>query len=214
MESNPSISSTRNNNKDPGRNYGIQDPKIKNNFTCKFCSKVTKGGVSRLKQHLVGGFSAVTVCPDCPEHVRDELRSYMDAKDRMKVTMQMSTDQLHDDGDDLEELAPNTDFEDSVNRELVAYETAIGHFGRAVAIRQRKQMAPEPTRFTRSTIHCDVGSSKNNKGKGPAQTHVSSRPSKPLVLEDEDDMEEDIGVSNNEVDEPVLEFDDDDFGDY
>ncbi|GJR72913.1 putative zinc finger, BED-type containing protein [Tanacetum coccineum] len=39
-------------------------------------------------------------------------------------------------------LSPNTDFEDDVNRELVAYETVIGHFGRAVAIRQRKNMAP------------------------------------------------------------------------
>ncbi|GKE56485.1 hydroxyproline-rich glycoprotein family protein, partial [Tanacetum coccineum] len=42
----------------------------------------------------------------------------------------------------IERLSPNTDFEDDVNKELVAYETAIGHFGRAVAIRQRKNMAP------------------------------------------------------------------------
>ncbi|GJR54400.1 hAT dimerization domain-containing transposase-like protein [Tanacetum coccineum] len=208
----------------------------------------------------------------------------------------------------IERLSPNTDLEDDVNRELVAYETAIGHFGRAVAIRQRKNMAPaynvlhliadwwiaydastpnlqkfaikvlsltcsatscernwgvfqhvkrrynkegnvdpiilneiddsnewltgrmeydsedgdddsvyvdeEPSHFTRSTRQCDVGSSRARKGKGLAQTPVSSRPSKPLVLEDEDDMEEDIGVSCDEADEPVLEFDDDDFGDY
>ncbi|GJT00002.1 putative zinc finger, BED-type containing protein [Tanacetum coccineum] len=104
MESNRSTSSAGNNNKDPGRNYGIQDPKIKNNFTCTFCSKVTKGGVSRLKQHLVGGYSAVSKCPDCPQHVRDKLRSYMDAKDMMKVTMQMNMKQLPDDGDDVDEV--------------------------------------------------------------------------------------------------------------
>ncbi|GJY51331.1 hydroxyproline-rich glycoprotein family protein [Tanacetum coccineum] len=42
----------------------------------------------------------------------------------------------------IERLSPNIYFEDGVNRELVAYETATRHFGRAVAIRQRKQMAP------------------------------------------------------------------------
>ncbi|GJY51332.1 putative zinc finger, BED-type containing protein [Tanacetum coccineum] len=104
MESNASTSSAGKNNKDPGRNYGIQDAKIKNNFTCTFCSKVTKGGVSRLKQHLVGGYSVVSKCPDYPQHVRDELRSYMDAKDRMKVTMQMNMEELHDDEDDVEEV--------------------------------------------------------------------------------------------------------------
>ncbi|GKF78175.1 hypothetical protein Tco_0230645, partial [Tanacetum coccineum] len=79
MESNPSTSSAGNNNKDPG-------------------------GVSRLKQHLVGGYSAVSKCPDCPQHVRDKLRSYMDAKDMMKVTMQMNMKQLPDDGDDVDEV--------------------------------------------------------------------------------------------------------------
>ncbi|GJT00003.1 hypothetical protein Tco_0821172 [Tanacetum coccineum] len=72
----------------------------------------------------------------------------------------------------------------------------------------------EPSHFTRSTRQCDVGSSRAHKGKHPAQTLISSRLSKPLMLEDEDDMEEDIGVSCDEADEPVLEFDDDDFGDY
>ena len=72
----------------------------------------------------------------------------------------------------------------------------------------------EPSHFTRSTRQCDVGSSRAHKEKGPTQTPVSSRPSKPFVLEDGDDMEEDIGVSCDEADEPVLEFDDDDSGDY
>ncbi|GJY51329.1 hydroxyproline-rich glycoprotein family protein [Tanacetum coccineum] len=71
----------------------------------------------------------------------------------------------------------------------------------------------EPSHFTRSTRQGDVGSSSAHKARGPSQTPVSSRPSKPFVLEDEDDMEEDIGVSCDEADEPVLEFDDD-FGDY
>ncbi|GJZ18005.1 hydroxyproline-rich glycoprotein family protein [Tanacetum coccineum] len=199
----------------------------------------------------------------------------------------------------IERLSPNTDFEDGVNRELVAYETAIGCFGRAMAIRQRKKMAPadrwiaygastpnlqkfaikvlsltcsatscernwgvfqhlhtkirnrlaqgrlndmvyvkfnralerrmeddsedgddlvyvdeEPSHFTTSTRQCDVGSSRAHKGKHPAQILISSRSSKPLMFEDEDDMEEDIGVSCDEADEPLLEFDDDDFGDY
>nr|KAJ0219748.1 hypothetical protein LSAT_V11C200067590 [Lactuca sativa] len=36
------------------RKYSVQDPNIRNNFTCTFCLKVTKGGADRMKQHLVG----------------------------------------------------------------------------------------------------------------------------------------------------------------
>ncbi|KAL4586316.1 hypothetical protein LXL04_010952 [Taraxacum kok-saghyz] len=76
-------------NKDPVRKYSVQDPKNRNNFTCNFCFKVTKGGASRMKQHLVGGFRNATKCKNCPEHVRKEIKDYMIKKREMKDTIEM-----------------------------------------------------------------------------------------------------------------------------
>ncbi|KAF2309358.1 hypothetical protein GH714_001722 [Hevea brasiliensis] len=50
-----------------------------------FCSKVTKGGIFRAKQHLVGGFRNATMCKKCPTHVREELQEYMQQKASAKT---------------------------------------------------------------------------------------------------------------------------------
>ncbi|KAK9698038.1 hypothetical protein RND81_08G078200 [Saponaria officinalis] len=95
---------------DPGRKYSVADPNNKNNFTCKFCKKVCKGGVYRLKQHLVGGFRNVTQCMECPEHVKEEIRNYMlkkaSAKDdiHMNPRTQQYDDCLEIEDDDIVEL--------------------------------------------------------------------------------------------------------------
>ncbi|KAD3067130.1 hypothetical protein E3N88_35010 [Mikania micrantha] len=94
---------------DPSRKYGTQDPKVRNNITCNFCGKVCKAGISRLKQNLVGGFKDVSDFPKCPSHVREEMKTYMKAKEMSKVeNVLKSTIQLDDydlDGDkDCEEI--------------------------------------------------------------------------------------------------------------
>ncbi|KAK9715805.1 hypothetical protein RND81_06G190600 [Saponaria officinalis] len=95
---------------DPRRKYSVADPSNKNNFTCKFCKKVCKGGVYRLKQHLVGGFRNVTQCMECPEHVKEEIRNYMlkkaSAKDdiHMNPRTQQYDDCLEIEDDDIVEL--------------------------------------------------------------------------------------------------------------
>lgn len=66
------------------RKYSVQDPNIRNNFTCTFCLKVTKGGASRMKRHLVGGFPNVTMCPQCPDHVRKEMIRLYENETRSK----------------------------------------------------------------------------------------------------------------------------------
>ncbi|CAH1447076.1 unnamed protein product [Lactuca virosa] len=78
----------------------------RNNFTCNFCSKVTKGGASRMKEHLAGGFTNVLACQKCPDHIRKEARDYMKQKQQMKESIQMvSRMQDFDDyhGDEEEE---------------------------------------------------------------------------------------------------------------
>ncbi|KAD5318143.1 hypothetical protein E3N88_18089 [Mikania micrantha] len=90
---------------DPARKYGTQDPKVRNNITCNFCGKVCKAGISRLKQHLVGGFKDVSDCPKCPSHVREEMKVNMKAKEMSKVenilksTIQLDDCDLEDDKD-------------------------------------------------------------------------------------------------------------------
>lgn len=41
---------------DPGKRYGTPGPTNRHKFICKFCAKVTSGGVYCIKQHLVGSF--------------------------------------------------------------------------------------------------------------------------------------------------------------
>ncbi|KAK6158067.1 hypothetical protein DH2020_005381 [Rehmannia glutinosa] len=38
---------------------------------------VTKGGIYRAKQHLVGGHRNAKICPKCPDHVREEINDHM-----------------------------------------------------------------------------------------------------------------------------------------
>lgn len=74
---------------DPHRRYGVQDRNNKNNFTCSFCGQVTKGGVYRLKIHLIGGHKDEKKCPNCLEHVREECRAYMQKKGEIKAQQHM-----------------------------------------------------------------------------------------------------------------------------
>ncbi|KAK8533909.1 hypothetical protein V6N12_047311 [Hibiscus sabdariffa] len=76
---------------DPARKYGKPDPLNRNNFLCNFCSKITKGGAYRMKQHLVGGFKNVTKCPQCSEHVREEVKNFMLKREEVKATNLMSS---------------------------------------------------------------------------------------------------------------------------
>ncbi|KAL0461334.1 UNVERIFIED_CONTAM: hypothetical protein Slati_0021000 [Sesamum latifolium] len=76
------------NRKDPGWNYAsLLDPNNTNSVKCNFCVKVHKGGITRRKQHLVGGFRSFKPCPKCPEYVRIEIREYLAKKKQLKEQM-------------------------------------------------------------------------------------------------------------------------------
>ncbi|KAE8724013.1 40S ribosomal protein S20 [Hibiscus syriacus] len=61
--------------------------------------------------------------------------------------------------------------------------------------------AYEPSYLTRASkvVNDGAGPSRNDKGKSPAHNPISSRPSRRCLV-DEDEMEEDIGVSSDEGD--------------
>ena len=85
--------------KDPAWKYAhLVDPSNTNDFACNFCGKVTKGGVYRVKQHLIGGFRTAKACLECPPDVRKEIKDYMTKKAGIKenydiLTMQDSADE-------------------------------------------------------------------------------------------------------------------------
>ncbi|XP_073305730.1 uncharacterized protein [Primulina huaijiensis] len=67
--------------KDLAWNYAtLEDPKHTNKVKCNFCGKTTNGGIYRHKQHLVGGNRNTKTCSKCPEHVKEEISSYMSKK--------------------------------------------------------------------------------------------------------------------------------------
>lgn len=75
-----------NSRKDIAWNYAfLANPNKKDDLTCKFCGKVAKGGAYRLKQHLAGNSTAITSCPTCPEHVKEEVIQYFLKKKRHEV---------------------------------------------------------------------------------------------------------------------------------
>ena len=50
-------------------------------WKCKWCNMECKGGgVTRLKQHLAGGYPDVSACRYCPQHIRQLMKYFADFK--------------------------------------------------------------------------------------------------------------------------------------
>ncbi|KAE8717751.1 hydroxyproline-rich glycoprotein family protein [Hibiscus syriacus] len=75
--------------------------------------------------------------------------------------------------------------------------------------------AYEPSYLTRASkvVNDGAGPSRNDKGKSPAHNPISSRPSRRCLI-DEDEMEENIGVSSDEGDGVDRVDNDDDLEDF
>ena len=52
----------------------------KNTIVCNFCEKITKGGIIRAKQHLIGKSDNIVACKKTPPNVVEELKEYMTTK--------------------------------------------------------------------------------------------------------------------------------------
>ncbi|KAJ1410353.1 Zinc finger, BED-type [Sesbania bispinosa] len=78
-----SQSSRTNNRTDPGWKYchSLTEGDTQN-IVCNFCEKVTRGGITRAKNHLTGSSNNVKACPKCPKEVQEELKQY--ATDKKK----------------------------------------------------------------------------------------------------------------------------------
>jgi len=72
------VTATRKNKTGPGWKYchPLVDEDT-NTIVCNFCEKITKGGITRAKEHLIGKSGNVESCQKTPPNVVKELKEYM-----------------------------------------------------------------------------------------------------------------------------------------
>ncbi|KAK6120461.1 hypothetical protein DH2020_045798 [Rehmannia glutinosa] len=74
-----------------------------------------QGGIYRAKQHIVGGFRNVKVCPKCPDHVRELIKDYMTKKiaaknvEKLGIPLYEEVDTYGDDEqEEIDDVGPRT----------------------------------------------------------------------------------------------------------
>ena len=89
--------------KDSGWKYSrLPNEQDLNTIICIFCDKVTKGGIYRQKQHLVGGHKNAKKCTKCPVHVRQEMEYYMNGKKNQNEQLKMRNEDFEDIDEEVE----------------------------------------------------------------------------------------------------------------
>ncbi|OIT29621.1 hypothetical protein A4A49_58464, partial [Nicotiana attenuata] len=69
-----------------------------------FCEKIYHGGITRHKQHLIGGFKNVVQCPLCPPEVREEVKAFVNKKNVTRTQMNFEASvNLIDEDDEMDE---------------------------------------------------------------------------------------------------------------
>ncbi|GKV49742.1 hypothetical protein SLEP1_g56476 [Rubroshorea leprosula] len=82
---NSSRSKTSKSDDEIGWKYNkLQDPNNSCRVVCKFCNKVTTGGITRAKRHQIGIKGDVAPCPKCPPAIREELWANLQQKTTTK----------------------------------------------------------------------------------------------------------------------------------
>ena len=77
-ESKTQVDSSTSGKRDPGWKYArLPNEKYLNTIIWIFGDKVTKWGIYKHKQHLVGGYRNAKKCRKCLEHVEEEMEEYM-----------------------------------------------------------------------------------------------------------------------------------------
>ncbi|KAF6159232.1 hypothetical protein GIB67_032003 [Kingdonia uniflora] len=105
------------NSNDPGWDYGQPVDRNRDHVKCDFCGHVSKGGIKRLKQHLVKAsykgtmYKDVRKCDKVPQDVVDVLRSFMEGKQKITEEKQSKKDEMirnvnvyGNDDDEVEEV--------------------------------------------------------------------------------------------------------------
>nr|XP_004238493.1 uncharacterized protein LOC101254199 [Solanum lycopersicum] len=89
--------------RDIGWNYGPQGA-TNDSGNCNFCGSTFNGGITRHKQHLVGGFKNVKQCTAFPPEIREEVRAYIQNKIANNPNFQMRQPEEFIDVDYLDQM--------------------------------------------------------------------------------------------------------------
>ena len=122
-------SATRKNKADPGWKYchSLVEGDT-NTIVCNFCGKITKGGITRAKQHLVGKLGNVASCKKTPPDVIEKLKGYI-ANKKSGITYSSTSSGNMPNIRDFEFGEPigcdesEDEFEDSCNATVLATKT-------------------------------------------------------------------------------------------
>jgi hypothetical protein len=107
---------------DPGWLHGAAIGGNRQHTECKYCHKKLKGGgITRLKEHLAGGFKNVAACPSVPRQVREQMRGLLTGSKSQKQAKQQREERftriLFDEGRE-QSTAPQS-VDDSEDEEVV-----------------------------------------------------------------------------------------------
>ena len=81
----------------------LPNEKYLDTIICIFCDKVTKGGIYRHKQHLVGGHRNANRCLKCLIPVKQDMKEYMNGKNNQKEKLKMRSEDVFEDFEDINE---------------------------------------------------------------------------------------------------------------
>ncbi|KAK2646644.1 hypothetical protein Ddye_021839 [Dipteronia dyeriana] len=88
------------NRKDPAWKYGVEvemdGHKGYKYLQCKFCDKILKGGVYRMKEHLAGIHGNAAPCGKVTPEVRDEIKTYLEKIESAKKRTQLTREEMID----------------------------------------------------------------------------------------------------------------------
>ncbi|RVW19008.1 hypothetical protein CK203_095024 [Vitis vinifera] len=150
-ESETQVDSSASGRRDPGWKYGrLVNEKDLNTIICIFCEKVTKGGIYRHKQHLVGGYRNAKKFRKCPEHVREEMEEYMSSKKNQKEQMNMGSEYVNEDlfGLEDEDIGEEINSRTNVTNISSGGSNRGGSSGRTFSSKKPRQKGPMDHFFT------------------------------------------------------------------
>ena len=97
-ESETQVDSSASGRRDLGQKYArLINEKDLNTIIYIFCDKLTKGGIYRHKQHLVGGYRKAKKCKKYLKHVKEQMEEYMSSKKSKKMQMNMGSEDVNED---------------------------------------------------------------------------------------------------------------------
>ncbi|XP_075515497.1 uncharacterized protein LOC142550147 [Primulina tabacum] len=118
----------------------VNPDKISDGILCNFCQKVTKSGISRLKQHFAEGFKNTRPCPKASACVKQEMKDHFEEKLAQKTVMDSiphfdDVFDIEDQGDDIDLHGDPSSRENGIAFNAVKYDSfkpmieAIGQYG-------------------------------------------------------------------------------------